>query len=186
MRQVSIPVKTMRCNLMMTNKARRGIQEWAVDEHAFFKMQPSFKVHIEKRPVNAHGNTPVSLYFDNVSNECSSRKTRNRVGVMECILQTDGLLATGFHVRGTKVPVKTNRRLSVDLHFVTARNNGAGMPIQLHTNIRELPIAEERSEYVKKRISSWEGYLKIQERNADIADITVAYSKLFSMKTSVE
>ena len=97
---------------------------------------------------------------------------------MECILQKDGLLATGFHVRGTRVPVKTNRRLSVDLNFVTARNNGAGMPIQLHTRIRELPIAEERSEYVKKRISSWEGYLKVQERNADIEDITASYSRL--------
>ena len=117
MRQVSIPVKTMRCNLMMTNKARSGIQEWAADEHAFFKMQQSFKVHIEKRPVNAHGNTPVSLYFDNVTNEALTGKLESRVGVMECILQTDGLLATGFYVRGTKVPVKTNRRLSVDLTF---------------------------------------------------------------------
>ncbi|MDI2586795.1 AAA domain-containing protein [Psychrobacillus sp. NEAU-3TGS] len=177
MRQVSIPVKTMRCNLMMTNKARGAIHEWAVDEHAFFRMQESFEVHIEKRPVNSHGNTPVALYFDNVSNESLAGKLEGRIGVMECILQTDGLLATNFYIRGTRVPVKTNRRLSVDLNFVTARNNGAGMPIQLHTSIRELPVAEERSEYVKKRISSWEGYLKIQERNADIADITAAFSK---------
>ncbi|MFJ7969755.1 DEAD/DEAH box helicase [Psychrobacillus sp. NPDC096389] len=177
MRQVSIPVTTMRCNLMVTNKARSGIKEWAVDEHAFFRMQHSFKVHIEKRPMNAHGNTSVSLYFDNDSNEALAGKLEGRVGVMECVLQNDGLLATNFYVRGTRVPVKTNRRLSVDLDFVTARNNGAGMPIQLHTSIRELPVAEERSEYVKKRISSWEGYLKIQERNADIADITADFSK---------
>ncbi|WP_185908002.1 DEAD/DEAH box helicase [Psychrobacillus soli] len=177
MRQVSIPVTTMRCNLMVTNKARSGIQEWAADEHAFFRMQPSFKVHIEKRPVNTHGNTPVSLYFDNISNDALAEKLEGRVGVMDCVLQSDGLLATNFYVRGTRVPVKTNRRLSVDLHFVTARSNGAGMPIQLHTSIRELPVAEERSEYVKKRISSWEGYLKIQERNADIADITSTLSK---------
>ena len=59
MRQVSTRVETMRCNLMVTNKARRGIQEWSIDEHAFFKMQESFNVHIEKRPVNAHGNTSV-------------------------------------------------------------------------------------------------------------------------------
>ena len=97
---------------------------------------------------------------------------------MECILQNDGLLATGFHVRGSRVPVKTNRRLPANLKFVTARNNGAGMPIQLHTKIRELPVAEERSEYVKKRISSWEGYLKVQERNATIDDISASYSRL--------
>lgn len=178
MRQTSIPVDTMRCNLIMTNKARGGIQEWATDEHAFFNMQAFFDVHIEKRPVNAHGNIPLSLYFDNVKNDTLVEKLEGRVGVMECVLQNDGLLATAFHVRSAKVPVKTNRRLSVSLNFVTARNNGAGLPIQLHTQIRELPVAEERSEYVKKRISSWEGYLKIQERNADIADITTAYSKL--------
>ena len=50
------------------------------------------------------------------------------------------------------------------------------MPIELYTSIRELPIAEERSEYVKKRIASWEGYLRIQERNADVADLTSAFS----------
>ncbi|MGB3103178.1 MAG: AAA domain-containing protein, partial [Psychrobacillus psychrotolerans] len=178
MSQSATLVKTLRCNLMITNKARKGIQEWSTDEHAFFNIQSSFEVHIEKRPVNNHGNTSLSIYFDNVANNKLAEKMDNRVVVMECILQKDGLLATGLYVRGPKVPVRTNRRLPVNLTFVTAKNNGAGMPLALHTKIQELPIAEERSEYVKKRISSWEGYLKIQERNADIADITSPYSKL--------
>lgn len=178
MSQSATLVKTLRCNLMITNKARKGIQEWSTDEHAFFNIQSSFEVHIEKRPVNNHGNTSLSIYFDNVANIKLAEKMDNRVVVMECILQKDGLLATGLYVRGPRVPVHTNRRLPVNLTFVTAKNNGAGMPLALHTKIQELPIAEERSEYVKKRISSWEGYLKIQERNADIADITSPYSKL--------
>lgn len=178
MSQSATLVKTLRCNLMITNKARKGIQEWSTDEHAFFNIQSSFEVHIEKRPVNNHGNTSLSIYFDNVANNKLAEKMDNRVVVMECILQKDGLLATGLYVRGPKVPVRTNRRLPVNLAFVTAKNNGAGMPLALHTKIQELPVAEERSEYVKKRISSWEGYLKIQERNADIADITSPYSKL--------
>lgn len=178
MRQESTRIDIMRCNLIVTNKARNGIMEWSNDEHAFFKSQESFHVHIEKRPVNAHGNTTLSLYFDNVTNRNIVEKLEGKVAVMECVLQNDALLATGFYVRGAKVPVRTNRRLPVRLKFITARNNGAGLPIQLHTKIRDLPIAEERSEYVKKRISSWEGYLKIQERNADIADITTTYSKI--------
>lgn len=171
-------IETFRCNLIVTNKARKGILEWSHDEHAFFKMQESFEVYIEKRPVNSHGNTSLSLYFDNETNKVLTEKLNGKVAVMECVLQNDGLLATGFHIRGEKARVRTNRRLPVNLKFVTARNNGAGLPIQLHTQIRELPIAEERSEYVKKRISSWEGYLKIQERNADIADITALFSKI--------
>jgi len=178
MSQSATLVKTMRCNLIITNNARKGIQEWSTDEHAFFNIQSSFEVHIEKRPVNKNGNTSLSIYFDNVVNSKLAEKVDSRVVVMECVLQKDGFLATGFHVRGPKVPVRTNRRLPVDLTFVTAKNNGAGMPLALHTKIQDLPIAEERSEYVKKRISSWEGYLKIQERNADIADITSPYSRL--------
>ncbi|MFF2755541.1 AAA domain-containing protein [Psychrobacillus sp. NPDC058041] len=178
MRKELSHLETMRCNLIITNKARKGILEWSKDEHAFFKIEESFYIYIEKRPVNSHGNISLSLYFDNEKNERLTEKLNGKVAVMECVLQNDGLLATGFYIRGSKVPVQTNRRLPVNLKFITARNNGAGFPIQLHTKIRELPIAEERSEYVKKRISSWEGYLKIQERNADIADITTTYSRI--------
>ncbi|WP_391206863.1 AAA domain-containing protein [Psychrobacillus sp. L4] len=178
MRKELSSIESMRCNLIITNKARKGILEWSNDEHAFFKIQDCFQIHIEKRPVNSLGNISLSLYFDNETNEILAEKLNGKVAVMECVLQNDGLLATGFYTRGSKVRVRTNRRLPVNLTFITARNNGAGFPIQLHAKIRELPIAEERSEYVKKRISSWEGYLKIQERNADIADITTAYSRI--------
>lgn len=178
MRKEFSHLEAMRCNLIITNKARKGILEWSKDEHAFFKIEESFHIYIEKRPVNSHGNISLSLYFDNETNERLTEKLTGKVAVMECVLQNDGLLATGFYIRGSKVNVQTNRRLPVNLKFITARNNGAGLPTQLHTKIRELPIAEERSEYVKKRISSWEGYLKIQERNADIADITTAYTRI--------
>lgn len=171
-------VDTMRCNLILTNKARQGVLEWSKDEHAFFKMQDSFDIHIEKRPVNSHGNTSLSLYFDNETNKGISEKIEGKVAVLECVLQNDGFLATGFHVKSSKAPVRTNRRLAVNLQFVTTRNNGAGLPLSLHTKIRDLPIAQERSEYVKKRITSWEGYLKVQERNATIDDISASYSRL--------
>jgi hypothetical protein len=41
-----------------------------------------------------------------------------------------------------------------------------------------LEVAQERSTYVKKRIASWEGYLKIQERCADIPDMTSCFLAL--------
>ncbi len=171
--------KTIRCSLKITNNARRGIQDWSTDEHDFFRLQESYLVHIEKKPVNAHGNVSLSIFFDNEStNSKLTEKLGGKVAVLECVLQNDGFLATAFYIKGGNTPVKTNRRLTVALNFVTTKNNGAGLPITLHTMIRELPVAEERSEYVKKRISSWEGYLKIQERNADISDITSAFTHL--------
>ncbi|GAE46252.1 DNA helicase [Mesobacillus boroniphilus JCM 21738] len=44
--------------------------------------------------------------------------------------------------------------------------------------IHNMPVAQESSMYVQKRIASWEGYLKIQEQSADIPDITTRYSTL--------
>ena len=68
---------------------------------------------------------------------------------MDCVLKVEGLLATNIrfvHMRG---PINTNRRLAAALQFVTKPNNGAGIPLELHSKIRQLPIAEERTEYVK-------------------------------------
>lgn len=170
--------KVLQCGLGVTDNARKGIRKYAKDEYAFFSAQDAFAVHIEKRPVNKQGNMSFSFFFDNAKNERLSKTLDNRIAVMECIYQHDGFLATGFHVRGRKEVVRTNRRLPVRLKFQLGRGSGATMPVELYTSLRELPIAQERSVYVEKRIASWEGYLGIQERNADVADVTVAYSTI--------
>ena len=155
----------------------KELVKFTTDEHAFFSMQDAFDVHIEKRPNNRQDNMSFSIFFDNVTNDVLSKRLNNRVAVMECIYQNEGFLATGFQVRGRREPVQTNRRLPVRLKFLVGRSIGVAMPIELYTSIRELPIAQERSEYVKKRIASWEGYLSVEERNADVADLTTSFSQ---------
>lgn len=166
---------TMSCGLAMTNSARTGIKQWAADEHAFFALQEFYDVYIEKRPMNQHGNMSFSLFFDNETNYMLSKQLTGRVAVLECIYKNEGFLATGFRVRGRKEPVRTNRRHRARLKFHIGRT-GIAMPVELYTSLRALPIAEERSAYVKKRIASWEGYLRIEEKNADVADITTSFS----------
>ncbi|MHA6259702.1 DEAD/DEAH box helicase [Sporosarcina sp. CAU 1771] len=177
MNQISSSRKILKCGLGLTDNARKGIAKIAKDEHAFFSVQDAFTIHIEKRPVNNRGNMSFTFFFDNDKNEKLSKNLNNRVAVMECIYQHDGFLATGFHVRGRREIVRTNRRLPVRLKFQLGTSTGATMPIELYTSLRELPIAEERSEYVKKRLTSWEGYLGIQERNADVADVSTSFSE---------
>ncbi|MBK3496948.1 AAA family ATPase [Viridibacillus sp. YIM B01967] len=177
MGQVVAKIETVRTNLIMTNKAREGILAWSKDEHAFFHLQKSFLVHIERMSNSAQGETAITIYFDNEANTTLAKKLDSRVAVMNCIVKYEGLLATNFRVISARVPVRTNRRYATKLEFVTAHKNTVGMPIELHSKIRELPIAEERTEYVRKRISSWEGYLKIQERDATIEDMTASFSK---------
>ena len=164
----------MRCGLEVTTNARKGIMKWAKDEHAFFQMQDAFYVYIEKRPQNRHGNMSFSIFFDNETNGNLKKQLKDRVAVMECVYKNEGFLATGFHVRGRREPVRTNRRFPVKLNFSVGR--ASQMPIELYTALRELPIAEERSAYVEKRISSWEGYLRIQEINADVEDVTATFT----------
>lgn len=168
---------TMQCALDLTANARNGIEKYFKSEQALFSAESSFHIYIEKKPENRQGNLAFSLFFHNETNQNLSDLLNERVAVMECVLKNDGFLATGFHMRGKREPVVTNRRYRVNLKFILNRRTAAPMPIELYTALRGLPIAEERSEYVKKRIASWEGYLRIQEMNADVEDIQTTFSK---------
>ncbi|WP_432357195.1 AAA domain-containing protein [Sporosarcina sp. UB5] len=168
--------EVMGCRLDMTNRARKEIGNWAIDENELFSMQANFTVYIEKLPAKQDDMT-FSIYFDPKQNPQLANHLNERVAVMECVYKNEGFLATSFRVKGRKEPVRTNRRLGVRLAFAVNRRTGSPMPIQLYTSLRELPIAQERSAYVEKRIKSWEGYLRIEEKNADVADVTARFSQ---------
>lgn len=165
------------CSLSITNNALKGIEQWFPNEQSFIASEPCFDVHIEKKPVNRKGNHSYAFFFDPKTNPKLAGKVSKRVAVMECILKPDGLLATGFHMRGKKESVRTNRRLQVRMDFKLNRN-GLALPVDLHMKLRGLPVAAERSEYVKKRIESWEGYLQIAEKNADVEDLHGSFSSV--------
>ncbi|MEK5330156.1 DEAD/DEAH box helicase [Lysinibacillus sp. FSL W8-0992] len=172
-------LEKQRCNLILTNKAKEAVEECSANEHAFFALQKTVTVYIEKRKAKTIGETFLSIYFNAEHNEKLDSVLAGKTAIMDCVLKVEGLLATNIrfvHMRG---PISTNRRLPAALQFITKPNNGAGIPLDLHTKIRELPIAEERTEYVKKRIASWEGYLKIQERDATIDDIHTEFKQSY-------
>ncbi|ARF16927.1 AAA domain-containing protein [Sporosarcina ureae] len=169
-------IEMILCSLEITKNARKGLEQWFLSEEAFVSSESVFDIHIEKKPENRMGNQSYALFFDPKTNKRFAKEVQQRVAVMECVLKPDGLLATGFHVRGAREPVQTNRRLHTAIKFRLHRA-GVALPIEFYTKLRQLPIAEERSEYVKKRIESWEGYLQIAEKNADVADIACTFSQ---------
>ncbi len=168
--------EVMNCRLDMTQRARKEIGNWAIDENELFSMQANYSVYIEKLPAK-QDNMTFSFYFGPEENPQLANHLNERVAVMECVYKNEGFLATSFRVKGRKEPVRTNRRLGVRLAFAVNRRTGIPMPIELYTSLRELPIAQERSAYVEKRIKSWEGYLRIEEKNADVADVTAHFSQ---------
>lgn len=167
--------QAIRCSLSMTKNAQEGIQKWVANEQTFFALGPVFDVYIEKQPLNRQGNHSYSFYFDPETNAKLGKKLESRVAVMQCVLKPDGLLATGFHVRGTREAVRTNRRHQASFEF-KLNNPGTPLPASLHMTLNGLPVAEERSEYVKKQVESWEGYLQIAESQADVEDIHCSFS----------
>src|SRR5690606_28565742 len=69
----------------------------------------------------------------------------------------------------------TNWQREESIRFDNSRDPA---PVALLNLINRMTPAKEKSDYVKKRISSWEGYLKIQERGMDIPDIKTVHWKL--------
>lgn len=172
-------LEKQRCSLILTNKAKEAVEECSANEHAFFTLQNAFTVYIEKRKAKTAGEIFLSIYFNAEDNKKLHEVLAGKTVIMDCVLKVEGLLATNIrfvHMRG---PIHTNRRLATAMQFITRPNNGAGIPLEPHTKIRQLPIAEERTEYVKKRIASWEGYLKIQERDATIDDIHTEFKQSY-------
>ncbi|AWE07529.1 DNA helicase [Lysinibacillus sp. 2017] len=178
MAQNTVALEQMRCHILLTNTAREAMKEHVPDEHAFFNLQQYFITAIEKVSVEDE-QTHLTLYFDNDKNTKLKSKFDERVVIMDCVFDVkNGLVAKSFRSRGKGTPVMTNRRAAMKIHFVPSRISGHTYQEKFLEAIDQLPIAQERFDYVNKRISSWEGYLKVLNKNADIDDITARFTSV--------
>jgi len=167
-----------RCPVTLTNKAKDKMRELKLDERSFFSLQKSFHVHIEKYPLSADRQVSVALFFDHETNGRMADQYNEFVVILHCVVEQDRFIATNVTTRALHTPVQTNWRRSVNLMFDLNVPRGERISLDLLNLVHEMPVAQESSMYVKKRIASWEGYLKIQERSADIPDMTSRYSGL--------
>ncbi|WP_042472740.1 DEAD/DEAH box helicase [Bacillus ndiopicus] len=171
-----VAIETVRCHILLTNTAREAIQQHVQDEQAFFRLQKNFIVYIEKLAIE-QTQLAITLYFDNEKNRVLKEKFQERVVIMDCVFDLkNGLVAKSFRTRGKGTPVATNRRERLLIHFVPSRISGHTYPDKFIETLAALPVAQERFDYVNKRISSWEGYLKVLNQNADIEDIEAKFT----------
>ncbi|WP_053600467.1 DEAD/DEAH box helicase [Bacillus sp. FJAT-18017] len=169
---------TYRCPISLTKKAKDKMRELELDERSFFLLEKSFHIYIEKYPQSADGLVSAALFFDPERNDRLADKYSKFVIVLHCLVKPDRFVVTNVTTRPVHIPLSSNWRISASLEFDSNVQSGAPVPIELLKLIHTMPVAQESSMYVKKRISSWEGYLKIQEQSADIPDITSRYSSL--------
>ena len=173
----AVAANKMRIHIVLTNTAREAIKEHAVDEQAFFKQQKAFIVYIEKLEL-VDGQISCTLYFDGEKNKGLAKKFPDRICIMDCLFDPkSGLVAKSFRTRGKGTPVATNRRARMLLEIIPSRMNGHKYPQDFLQQLANLPFSKERYDYVNKRITSWEGYLKVLNKNADFEDIEATFSK---------
>ncbi|MBD8068731.1 AAA domain-containing protein [Bacillus sp. PS06] len=168
---------TYRCPLALTNKAKDKMRELGMAEDSFFSLETSFHIFIEKYPETADRPLSVALFIDPKKNALTA-KVNDLVFVLHCVVEKDRLVATNVTTRPGYSAVETNWRRPVLLGFDLKGQRGKSVPLDLLQMIHEMPVALESSEYVRKRIASWEGYLNIQERSADIPDMVSPYTGL--------
>ncbi|RHW38231.1 DNA helicase [Lysinibacillus yapensis] len=171
-------IETLKCFIVLTNTAREAIKQHFQDEHSFFKLQNAFDVTIEKQSIE-QTSLSLTVFFDNKRNAQLAKKFGERVVIMDCAFDIkNGLIAKSFRTRGKSTPIETNRRRRMRIRFVPSRINGHTYPDNFISALAELPVAQERFDYVNKRISSWEGYLKVLYKNASIDDIDATFSSI--------
>lgn len=170
--------ESIKCFIVLTNTAREAIKQHFQDEHAFFKLQNTFDVYLEKQAIE-QTSIALTIFFDNKQNKKLATKFDERVVIMDCAFDLkNGLVAKSFRTKGKHTPIKTNRREKMRIHFVPSRINGHTYPEIFISTIAGLPVSQDRFDYVNKRISSWEGYLKVLNKNANIDDIDATFGSV--------
>lgn len=184
--QKTVAIESMKCFIVLTNTAREAIKQHFQDEHTFFNLQQHFDVYIEKQSVE-ETSLSLTVYFDNKRNKKLANKFDERVVIMDCIFDIkNGLVAKSFRTRGKQTPVETNRRAHLKIHFAPTRINGHTYPEKFIQILASLPEAKKRYDYINKRMMSWEGYLKVLNKNADFEDIDATFdSTNFSSDFSI-
>ncbi|WP_237563629.1 hypothetical protein [Halalkalibacter okhensis] len=171
-------MKTYRCPVTLTNKAKDKMRELGLEERSFFSLEKSFRIYIEKYPQTADRPLSVALYVDHEKNVHFAKMYEGLVVILHCVVEKDRFIVTNVTTKSSRYSMQTNWRRDVNLTFDLNIQRGSMVSFDLLSLIHEMPVAQDSSMYVKKRIASWEGYLKIQERSADIPDMLSPYSGL--------
>lgn len=171
-------MKTFQCAVSVTNKAKEKIRELGMDERTFFLLEKSFRVHIEKYPQDGESKPSVALLLDNKVNRHFAKKCNGNVVVLHCFVDQERFVVRNVTKRPAYTSLESNWRTPINIAFNFNSHRSDKLPFELLNIIDSMAIAQESSTYVKKRIRSWEGYLKIEERTADIPDMTSRYTKL--------
>lgn len=154
-----------RCNLAVSSRFRKNKAKLAEELTNLLNVSPVMDVHMERLSDGQTNQKRVSLFIETEAVEGTP--------VMECEWIGNGLEVVHFYITKKRLQLGNNRHLQMRMAFDRKGLVSTEMTLSLYRIIQALPIASDRSEYVKKRISSWESYLRVMERNADVERLEI-------------
>lgn len=154
-----------RCNLAVSSRFKKNKPKMAEEMTNLLNVSPVVDVHMERLSDGQTNQKRVSLYIESEAIEGTP--------VMECEWIGNGLEVVHFYITKKRIQLGNNRHLQMRMAFDRKGLVSTEMTLALYRIIQSLPIASDRSEYVKKRISSWESYLRVMERNADVERLEI-------------
>ncbi|WP_033542471.1 AAA domain-containing protein [Planococcus sp. CAU13] len=166
---------TYKTSLRLTNTASEKMRGFGISERSFFNGIKPFKVFMERYPTGEDGSLSVAFFFGPEDSGRLMGGAGDQLIVLHCVFRNHKLLAVNVTLRKAQHALGTNWLREESVVFTDSRE---AVPVAFINMINRMTPAKERSDYVKKRISSWEGYLKIQEQGMDIPDIKSVYSTL--------
>ncbi|MBT2583478.1 AAA domain-containing protein [Planococcus sp. ISL-109] len=172
---IAAQTKLYKTSLRLTKTASEKMRGFGISERSFFMADKPFQVFIERYPQSADGSLSVALFFGLEETAKLTDKAHGQLIVLHCVFANHQLLVTNVTLRKAYQALGTNWQREESIVFNNSRDP---VPVAFINMINRMTPAKERSDYVKKRISSWEGYLKIQEQGMDIPDIKTGYSNL--------
>ncbi|XKH49724.1 AAA domain-containing protein [Chryseomicrobium palamuruense] len=171
-------LRTFSCPVRLTKSVQDAFKRFGWSETGFLSDQQTYSVLIEKNKDPEQTATKVLLYFTAFSHAQADHK----VPVLTLLLEENVLTAVHFMMAPKKASRATNWRREVNLTFVPDVRVRNPIPLAFREWLADLPHANERTAYVKRRIAGWEGYLAIQEQQLDIADIRASYESVSLQK----
>lgn len=172
---IAAQTKTYNTSLRLTKTASEKMRGFGISERSFFMADKPFQVFIERYPQSADGSLSVALFFGLEETQRLTDGSNGQLIVLHCVFANHQLLVTNATLRKAYQALGTNWQREESIVFKDSRDP---VPVAFINMINRMTPAKERSDYVKKRISSWEGYLKIQEQGMDIPDIKTGYSNI--------
>ncbi|TAA73081.1 AAA domain-containing protein [Planococcus salinarum] len=169
---VQAQTNTYKTSIRITKTASEKMRGFGISERSFFIAGQPFQVFMERYPSGSDGSLSVALFFGREETRRLATDVKGLI-VLHCVFRNHQLLVTNVTLRKAYQALGTNWQREESVVFTDSRDP---VPVAFINLINRMTPAKERSDYVKKRISSWEGYLKIQEQGMDIPDIKTPYS----------